>query len=642
MKTRRITTAVGAVVVAATAVATLSAAADVKHPRIVAASVQDVDGDARGDRMRITYSERVRHAADRDGSYPFRLAGYRVRSVGKASSRTIVLSLAERTVADHAARPSVRYARTGAGRVVDLAGNEAVPQLFRATRSHGNRPADTPAPTPTPSPSPTPPPAPRDSDGDGVVDAQDCGAKDPAIKPGAPDRPDLRFVDSNCDGIDGTEAKAILASPQGKDTNPGTPAAPKRTLDAAVAAAAAAGKDVFAAVGTYARVEVKTGVAIYGGYDPKSWKRGFAEDTVVEGMPEGVYANGATGVELQLLTVNAIDRGLGYGASLYGIRAVNGSKLTLRNVAVRAGSAANGAPGATGKAGAPAQPGGHGAVGAQNCADSLRRPGGAGGDSPVGRLGGRGGDGGKGGNGVTGRPGLFGTLGGPGGKGGDKPARGENGADGTRGEPGLGGDGGTNTMALAAASWRGGDGGFGRVGGAGNGGGGGGGGGYNDTAIFQDDWPGSGGGGGGGGGAPGHPGDGGRFGGGSFGVYLFNSSLAAESSTIAAGNGGRGGNGGDGGNGGKGGEGGRDVGFPCGHGGRGGTGGRGGDGGVGGAGGGGAGGPSIGVMRTGSSTAVLTATTVKFGTPGAAGSIGSGGTATAKPAEPGIARALYP
>ena len=372
-------------------------------------------------------------------------------------------------------------------------------------------------------------------------------------------------------------------------------------------------------------MEVATGVAIYGGYDAKSWKRGFTDDTVIEGMPEAVFADKATGVLLQLLTVNAADRGLGFGASVYGIRAVNGSKLTLQNVAVRAGAAPNGAAGASGT--------GRGSWRARRarsgrCEELRRRgpsPGGAGGDSAVGRLGGKGGDGGKGGNGVAGRPGLFGTLGGPGGKGGEKPARGENGADGTRGEPGLGGDGGTSTTTLAATSWRGVDGSFGRVGGAGNGGGGGGGGGYKKNGLFQDDWPGSGGGGGGGGGAPGRPGDGGHFGGGSFGVYLFNSAITTESSTITAGNGGRGGTGGDGGAGGKGGDGGRDAGFPCGHGGLGGAGGKGGDGGVGGAGGGGAGGPSIGVMKVGTSTATLTSTTIKVGTPGAGGSLGAGG-----------------
>jgi hypothetical protein len=47
-------------------------------------------------------------------------------------------------------------------------------------------------------------------------------------------------------------------------------------------------------------------------------------------------------------------------------------------------------------------------------------------------------------------------------------------------------------------------------------------------------------------------------------------------------------------------------------------------------------------MEVGTSTAALTGTTIKVGTPGAAGSLGAGGAATATPAEPGIARPVYP
>src|SRR3712207_7258847 len=43
---------------------------------------------------------RSRHAADGDGRYPFRVAGYRIRAVGKASRKTIVVELFEKAVAD--------------------------------------------------------------------------------------------------------------------------------------------------------------------------------------------------------------------------------------------------------------------------------------------------------------------------------------------------------------------------------------------------------------------------------------------------------------------------------------------------------------------------------------------------------------
>ena len=89
---------------------------------IVAAAMQDVDGDARADRLRLVYSETVRHANDRDGRFPFSVAGYRFRSVGRASGKAILVQLVERGTAgtSHdlscgtAGRPSSECS-TGAG-----------------------------------------------------------------------------------------------------------------------------------------------------------------------------------------------------------------------------------------------------------------------------------------------------------------------------------------------------------------------------------------------------------------------------------------------------------------------------------------------------------------------------------------------
>ena len=102
--------AVVCVLLAATlVVGPLPAARDGKAPRIVAAAMQDVDGDARADRLRLVYSEAVRHAADRDGRFPFSVAGYRFRSVGRASGKAILVQLVERSTADGTVRPVVRY-----------------------------------------------------------------------------------------------------------------------------------------------------------------------------------------------------------------------------------------------------------------------------------------------------------------------------------------------------------------------------------------------------------------------------------------------------------------------------------------------------------------------------------------------------
>ena len=47
-------------------------------------------------------------------------------------------------------------------------------------------------------------------------------------------------------------------------------------------------------------------------------------------------------------------------------------------------------------------------------------------------------------------------------------------------------------------------------------------------------------------------------------------------------------------------------------------------------------------MKVGTSTATLTSTTIKVGTPGGGGSLGAGGTASSTPAQSGISRPVYP
>ena len=150
------------VLAASIAVAVPSAAPDKRPPRIVSAAMLDLDRDSRADRLRLFFSERVRHGVDRDGRYPFVVGGYRVRSIGAAGGRTIVMLLAEKALADHAARPQVRYARTKAQPVLDRAGNQALAQVFRRVRAHRNTPVATPLPTPPPTS--TAPGGPADTD----------------------------------------------------------------------------------------------------------------------------------------------------------------------------------------------------------------------------------------------------------------------------------------------------------------------------------------------------------------------------------------------------------------------------------------------------------------------------------------------
>src|SRR3954464_2623406 len=109
-------------------------AADRTPPKIVKAAMGDADHDGKADRVVVTYTERVSHALDADGHYPFKVQNYVVKSVGgAASAKTLVLTLKEKAAPDGNARPSVTYARTQARPVRDGAGNEAANQTFAGT-----------------------------------------------------------------------------------------------------------------------------------------------------------------------------------------------------------------------------------------------------------------------------------------------------------------------------------------------------------------------------------------------------------------------------------------------------------------------------------------------------------------------------
>jgi hypothetical protein len=632
----RLFTIVLSLLIAAVVVVSPAAAPDRKPPRIVAATMLDVDGDARADRVRLTYSERVRHPADIDGRYPFTVSGYRIAQVGKATGKTLAILLVEQAQPDPEAAPTIRYRRVRQQPVRDRAGNQALGQLFSGAKSHGQAPAS--------------PPGPADTDRDGTSDADDCAPRDASTHPGAPDLPDLSFVDSNCDGIDGTEKDAVFVSPNGNDQNPGTKERPKREVALALLTAAKNKKPyVLVAFGSYGPVALVTGVSVFGGYDPASWTRrdrfpGPGENGLprIKGVGEAVIADGAKDVILQHLSFEGT-AGAGTGASAYGIRAINDSSLTLQRVVVNAGNATAGAPGANGQVGAPGADGGQG--GAGSC-DGARGFGGRGGSSVAARPGGDGGIGGSpdiAGFGFGGFAGKVDTPGGAGGAKGNPGRPGQSGQNGALGDAGSPGAGASNSAASAGKAWTGKNGLAGGDGNPGNGGGGGGGGGA-QQGTFADNGGGNGGGGGGGGGAGGTGGRGGLAGGGSFGIYLVNSKVVVEASRVAAQNGGSGGRGGDGGRPGAGGKGGRGGRVCTSEIGAGGNGGAGGAGGRAGGGGGGAGGPSVGIFKLGTATlTVKDGSTVKAAPPGAGGAGGASGPGGAgKAGEAGIARPVFP
>ena len=449
--------------------------------------------------------------------------------------------------------------------------------------------------------------------------------KGPALaagcSPGAVDKPDLGFVDSNCDGIDGDKSAALFVAPNGDDTNnDGSFGHPMQTVKAAVTAALAAHKDVYVAAGTY---DGKPGflgstgnIGVYGGYDPQTWQRSAANVTTLQ-APGQVVGVAVPGIVLQLVTVHSLS-----GASAlssYGVRAFGNGAVALSRVTVQTADGADGAAGADASQTPPAKaPNGKQGVGAPGC-DDQSGPWNHGGDGGATAVWNELHPGGKGGSAYSGypyagndgfgdndNPSIFGGSGGA--------AYPEDGHPGGFGKTGLGGYPGLGDLNSVASFYQALP---GQTGGTGTRGGGGGGG----AAAYNICVPGSG---GGAGGRPGVGGAGGKGGGGSIGVFAGTGAhvLVVDNSVIHTADGGHGGNGGMGQPGGAGGDGGPsgvdiyDHKFPSG------AGGAGGGGGAGGRGGGGAGGASVGVLAIDARATVAPDTAI---TVGAGGGFGIGG-----------------
>jgi hypothetical protein len=473
--------------------------------------------------------------------------------------------------------------------------------------------------------------------------------------PDVVDLPDDRFIDTNCDEVDGMRDNAIFVDPAGQDSHPGTREEPLKHLAAALERAATQGKAIYLAQGTYdeENLRMDKAVSIYGGYSgiEGNWKRGPEYITRIGGgTPTGFTVSGLAdaGVVLERVHIRSATSTVP-GTPSIGLRVVDSSGVRLRHVQVEAGA---GAPGRNGDSPGPTLKGGaDGGVG-QN------------GDAPAGPTGGPPGTsscgtgsygGGQGGQGsvsdplaTAGTPGAPSTPGGGAGVNklaecnssgtyceclGDPGGNGEPGPVGDTGKHGLPGDG---TGALEGGTWVAKSGTNGEAGAFGKGGGGGGGGGYCQAPPLSTS-KGGGGGGGGAGGCPGTGAQGGQGGGASIAMLLIRGHVELESCTLKTGGGGQGGAGGRGGDGGPGGPGGdggegilehktgmdtsgRTLTYRA-TGGKGGKGGKGGDGGPGGHGGNGGGGPSVGVWCDGPETSSVTQTGTTFGLkdPGARG-----------------------
>ncbi|MCC6554477.1 MAG: hypothetical protein IT372_15975 [Polyangiaceae bacterium] len=458
-----------------------------------------------------------------------------------------------------------------------------------------------------------------------------CGCYDEGCSQDATCKPPVCNADPST-GPTTDSCGIYLSSSLGDDANPGTQAAPVRTMKRAISLARSGPSRVFACAEVFAEaVTVPSGVEIWGGLDcAHEWAYLGGEDrTVLAPGPDLIplkVEEGEAGAISTLadLRIEAADATVPGGSSI-AMLVLNAAAVELRRSDLIAGHGADGEPGARGGE-VPAKGGAPGNSGGAACSADVV-PGGLSvttvcDDAET--IGAKGGDGGiaSGLKGNDGQPepdqNLDGWgLGGAGESGAVQCIVGAAGLNGADGADGIGG---MNAGRIDQDGWfgvRGKEGGHGLPGQ-----GGGGGGGSRGGSLFCGPGAtpkgGASGGSGGGGGCGGRGGQGGGFGGASIGLLTLSGDVNVISTSIYTGNGGDGGKGGlaqFGGSQGAPGLGGESAGGShagC-------MGGPGGAGGNGGYGGGGLGGPSIGVAHLVGQPAALHDSAVKTGTPGKGG-----------------------
>ncbi len=172
-------------------------------------------------------------------------------------------------------------------------------------------------------------------------------------------------------------ADFVYVAPSGSDANTGDSTHPLRSIQAAVDAAGATGKDVKVAVGAYhpdGGLDLHTGVNVTGGFSSADWTPAPAGETLIAAGPQAALADGDTGVRLKNLHLQS--QLAPPNTCSYGLRELNSSDVTLDNVTIDAADGSDGAAGADGGAGPNGPTGGNGAAG--SCDSSVSAPGGIG------------------------------------------------------------------------------------------------------------------------------------------------------------------------------------------------------------------------------------------------------------------------
>src|SRR5437667_6740614 len=246
---------------------------------------------------------------------------------------------------------------------------------------------------------------------------------------------------------------AIYVSPAGDDAANGTRDAPLKTIGAALALAGSSGKNrVNVAQGTYPEnVQLRSGISLYGGYDPATWTRDPATFITTIGpgpstSAVAVQGDNVTGVTIDGFTIRSGDASVPR-QSAFGML-LTSSVATISGNHIIAGNGAAGRDGFSGLAGQ------NGVAGLDGQPGSANGPEGDGGFERLlvclgtTLIGGAGGAGGApGAVGQDGAPGNSpnGGAGGTGGLGGATPplpagGNGQNGLAGITGAAGGGGD----------------------------------------------------------------------------------------------------------------------------------------------------------------------------------------------------------
>jgi hypothetical protein len=215
-----------------------------------------------------------------------------------------------------------------------------------------------------------------------------CAPCDPA----AADAPDPEFVDSNCDGIDGTVDGGLFVDPEsGSDLNPGTLARPIYSLARAAALTQSNPTlhTVFISQGTTEGLTWRAPVSLAGGYRTPEWSRSRSIVSAVRTRGTGLrLENLPANVSVSQLTIESTAGEV--GSPSIGLLVFE-SPVTLQQLVVRAGDGppglrgADGATGANGGAGGPGRIGTSGQLCDAGCSESPI-PGG-GGDGGVGPCG---------------------------------------------------------------------------------------------------------------------------------------------------------------------------------------------------------------------------------------------------------------